>query len=46
MTQSEKQTVQEKLAAMIDKEPMVAAYVQGYAAGVESAKAQAEKENA
>lgn len=46
MTQSEKQTVQEKLAAMIDKEPMVAAYVQGYAAGFESAKAQAEKESA
>lgn len=40
------QEVQQKLAAIIEKEPMTVAYVQGYIQGYEAAKAQAEKQSA
>lgn len=41
-----KQEIQEKLAAMIEQSPTVVAFVQGYVAGFEAAKAQTSKQSA
>lgn len=43
---STKQEIQQKLADMIEQNPVVVAYVQGYVAGYEAAKAQTEKQSA
>lgn len=40
------QEVQQKLAAMVEENPMVVAYVQGYVQGYEAAKAQKEEQSA